>query len=211
MDRSLSTLISPSELARSRQIDGLKRLAAGRGSWQRYDIDPSASRLTFAVSFLGLFTVQGSFSDLSGSIEYRKADSRASSVIADVRMATVDSGIRLRDRHLRSRDYLDVERFPTAHFESSAVEWQQDGFLVHGRLTVRDETRAIVVHMAYPDPPSPGMPEDAPLELSGHFSLNRRQFGVFGTGLRTRRLDPRDVTIGNMVDITVHVRALPVG
>ena len=210
MDRSISTLVSPTELARSRQIDGLKRLVAGRGNWHRYEIDPSTSTLTFAVSFLSLFTVEGSFSRLGGSIDLRNG-TRQASVIAGVPMATVDSGIGLRDRHLRSRDYLDVDRFPTAQFESSAVEWQLEGFLVHGRLTVRDETRAIVVHMSYPTPPLPSAGTDAPLELEGHFSLNRRHFGVLGTGQRRRRLDPRDLTIGNMVDLTVRVRALPVG
>lgn len=209
MDRSPSTLISPTEIARSRQIDGLKRLVAGRGNWRHYEIDPAASTLTFAVSFLSLFTVEGTFSRLSGSIDLRNG-TRQSSVIAGVPMTTIESGIALRDRHLRSRDYLDVEHFPTAHFESSAVEWQLEGFLVHGRLTVRDETRAIVVHMSYPTPPT-SAGTDAPLDLQGHFSINRRHFGVLGTGHRKRRLDPRDVTIGNMVDITVRVRALPVG
>ena len=164
----------------------------------------------FAVSFFGLFTVEGTFSGITGSIQYHTDDVRQSSVLASVRMETVDSGIRLRDRHLRSRDYLDVERFPAATFESSAVEWQQEGFLVHGRLTVRDQQRAVVVHLAYPKPPEPGSNGDEPLDLHGHFSVNRRQFGVLGTGERKRRFDPRDLTIGNMVDITVKLRAIPI-
>ena len=209
MDRSHSTLISPTEIARNRQIDGLRRLVAGRTKRHRYVIDPSSSTVSFAVSFFGVFTVRGEFSGLAGTIELRMTDTRQSSVASDVPMVSVNSGIRLRDRHLRSADYLDVERFPKAVFESSGVEWQQDGFLVHGRLTVRDSTRAIVVHMAYPDPPEAGAAPDAPLELQGHFSINRRHFGVLGTGEKKHRWDPRDITIGNMVDIAVRVRAIP--
>ena len=209
MDRSHSTLTTPVEIARSRQIDGLRRLVAGRAGTYRYEIDSAVSSAAFAVSFFGLFTVQGTFSGLSGSIEYHADEVRRASVLASVSMMTVNTGIGLRDRHLRSPDYLDVERFPLANFESSAVEWQQDGFLVHGRLTVRGSTRAIVVHMDYPAPPLEGS-IDAPLDLYGHFSVNRRQFGVLGTGERKRRLDPRDLTIGNMVDVTLRIRALPV-
>lgn len=210
MDRLHSTLITPIELARSRQSDGLRRLIAGRPHCHRFQIDPLTSVVKFTVSFLGLFTVEGTFSGLAGTIEHQASNGGPSNVGAEVPLSSVKSGIGLRDRHLRSRDYLDVERFPSAVFESSAVEWQQERFLVHGRLTVRGSTRAIVAHMAYPAPLGEGVPEDAPLDLHGHFSLNRRQFGVLGTGERKRRFDPRDLTIGNMVDITIHVRALPV-
>ena len=164
--------------------------------------------MRFAVSFFGLFTVEGSFSGLTGTISHHTSDLRASSCTCGVGMASVNSGIGLRDRHLRSPDYLDVDRFPNATFESSAVEWQQDGFLVHGRLTVRGSQRAIVVHMKYPDPLATTA-EDDPVDLQGHFSVNRRHFGVLGTGERKRRLDPRDLTIGNMVDVTIRVRARP--
>ncbi len=210
MDRPVSTLSTPIEIARNSQLEGLRRLVGGRGDGHRYIIDPSASSVRFAVSFLGLFTVEGSFSGLSGNIRIETSNGQQSSVTATLSVATLDSGVSLRDRHLRSSDYLDVERFPDAAFESSGVEWQRDAFLVHGRLTVHGERRAIVVHMAYPAPSPAGHEAAAPLDLHGHFSVNRRQFGVLGTGSVQRRLDPRDVTIGNMVDVTVRVRARPI-
>lgn len=208
MDRPHSTLTTPTEIARVSQIEGLRRLVGRRNGSQRYEIDPSASTVRFAVSFFGLFTVEGSFSGLTGTISHHTSDLRASSCMCAVIMTSVNSGVGLRDRHLRSPDYLDVERFPNASFESSAVEWQQDGFLVHGRLTVRGRQRAIVVHMKYPEPLVNAAP-DAPVELHGHFSVNRRHFGVLGTGERKRRFDPRDLTIGNMVDVTLRIRARP--
>jgi len=196
--------------AENSQLDGLRRLVGNRGGGLCYHIDSPASSVKFAVSFLGLFTVEGSFTGLSGSIQLHDKNGQQSSVTATVPVATVTSGVALRDRHLRSRDYLDVERFPAASFESTAVEWQRDGFLVHGRLTVRGEQRAVVVHMAYPELSEAGDAAAAPLDLHGHVSVNRRQFGVLGTGDSRRRFDPRDVTIGNMVDITVRVRARPI-
>ena len=210
MDRPLTAQITPSEIARSRQIDGLRRLVAGRGSFHHYEIDPASSVIEFKVGFFGFWTVRGSFSGLNGQIQYHTSDLRQWSVNATMPMDSLDSGIKLRDRHLRSRDSLDVERFPTAVFKSSAAEWQQEGFLVHGMLTVRDNTRAVVIHLEYPDPPPPDATTNQPMDLRGHFSLNRRHFGVLGTGRRKRRYDPRDMTIGDMVDISLRIRALPI-
>jgi polyisoprenoid-binding protein YceI len=208
MDRPHSTLTTPTDIARVSQIEGLQRLVGRRKGSRCYEIDPSASTVRFAVSFFGLFTVEGGFSGLTGTINHHTSDLRASSCRCTVLVTSVNSGVGLRDRHLRSRDYLDVERFPTAAFESSAIEWQQDGFLVHGRLSVRGAQRAIVVHMKYPSV-SAAAGEDSPVDLHGHFSVNRRHFGVLGTGERKRRFDPRDLTIGNMVDVTLRIRARP--
>lgn len=210
MDRPLTAQITPSDIARSRQIDGLRRLVAGRGSSHHYEIDPASSVVEFKVGFFGFWTVRGTFTGLTGQIQYHTSDLRQWSVVATMPMDSLDSGIALRDRHVRSRDYLDVEQFPIATLKSSAAEWQQDGFLVHGMLTIRDATRAIVIHLEYPDPPPPDATTNQPMDLRGHFSVNRRHFGVLGTGQRKRRYDPRDMTIGDMIDISLRIRALPV-
>lgn len=210
MDRPLTAQISPTDIARSRQIDGLRRLVSGRGTFHHYEIDAAHSVVEFRVSFFGFWTVVGTLQGLTGNIQYHTSDLRQWSVSSEVPMASLDTGIALRDRHLRSRDYLDIERFPTANFESTAAEWQQEGFLVHGMLTIRGVTRAVVIHLEYPDPPPPNATTDQPMDLRGRLSLNRRQFGVLGTGERKRRYDPRDMTIGDMVDVTLKIRALPV-
>lgn len=210
MDRPLTAQITPSDIARSRQIDGLRRLVAGRGSFHHYEIDPASSVVEFKVRFFGFWTVRGTFTGLTGQIQYHTSDLRQWSVAARMPMDSLDSGIELRDRHLRSRDYLDIERFPAASLTSSAAEWQQDGFLVHGMLTIRDATRAVVIHLEYPDPPPPDAMINQPIDLRGHLSVNRRHFGVLGTGQRKRRYDPRDITIGDMIDITLRIRALPI-
>lgn len=210
MERPLTAQISPTDIARSRQIDGLRRLVSGRGTFHHYEIDPASSIVEFRVSFFGFWTVVGTFTGLSGKIQYHTSDLRQWSVSAEMPMASLNTGIALRDRHLRSRDYLDVERFPAAIFQSTAAEWQQEGFLVHGMLGIRGVTRAVVIHLEYPDPPAPNATTDQPMDLRGRFSLNRRQFGVLGTGERKRRYDPRDLTIGDMVDIALKIRAIPV-
>ena len=210
MDRPQTAQISPTDIARSRQIDGLRRLVSGRGTFHHYEIDPANSVVEFRVSFFWFWTVVGTFKGLTGQIQYHTSDLRQWNVTAQNPMMSLNTGIALRDRHLRSRDYLDVERFPEAKFESTAAEWQQEGFLVHGMLSVRGVTRAVVIHLEYPEPPPPNATTDQPIELRGRFSLNRRQFGVLGTGEHKRRYDPRDMTIGDMVDITLKIRAVPV-
>lgn len=110
----------------------------------RWTIDPSHTSLEFAVRHLGIATVRGTFHRVSGTIEGDPADptSVRGEVIVD--LASVDTRDERRDAHLRSSDFFDVERYPTARFVVTAVEPRGGGrYTVRGDLTLRDVTQPI--------------------------------------------------------------------
>lgn len=110
------------------------------GMWK---IDPVHSDLSFEVvdttDILGI--IRGRFRDFDGTLEQKDGSVGATGVI---QVASVDTGERERDDHLRSTDYFDADSYPEMRFESDAIEALEDGrFRARGTLTIKDEARAV--------------------------------------------------------------------
>ena len=83
------------------------------GAWT---IDPAHSKVAAAAQHLGISSVHGRFTEFRGRIEIG-ATAETSRVVAEINAASIDTGNGMRDDHLRSADFLDVERIrrsPTA-------------------------------------------------------------------------------------------------
>lgn len=98
------------------------------GRWQ---IDPERSRLEFrARKFWGLVTVKGHFEHYEGQLELGPDPALELTIDA----ASVRTGIRKRDQHLRSADFFDAEHYPQVRFLSDSIALNDDKLEVHGRL-----------------------------------------------------------------------------
>src|SRR5262245_55910682 len=91
----------------------------GRTTWT---IDPVHAMVEFAVRHLMISTVKGRFTGVTGTIVIDEADLTHSTVAVEIDAATVDTRDDRRDAHLRSADFLEVERYPTITFQSTNVE-----------------------------------------------------------------------------------------
>ncbi len=101
-----------------------------RTVWQ---IDPKHTLVEFAVTYLAFTMVKGHFDGVSGTIRSDDADLAGSSVEVEIDAASLTTREGRRETHLRSTDFLDVERHPTITFGSTRVEVIADGrWLVHG-------------------------------------------------------------------------------
>ena len=114
-----------------------------------YEVDVAHTRIGIRARHAMVTTVRGSFSDFEGAAHLNTADPSASAVALRIRTATIDTGVPDRDVHLRSPDFLDVERYPEILFASSTVEQLDDElYRVTGDLTIKDVTRPVSVDFA---------------------------------------------------------------
>jgi polyisoprenoid-binding protein YceI len=114
-----------------------------------YAVDVQHTRIGIRARHAMVTTVRGSFSEFAGTAHLDAADPPASSVELRIRTATVDTGVADRDAHLRSPDFLDVERYPEIVFRSTEVEEIDDDlYRVTGDLTIKDVTRPVSVDFA---------------------------------------------------------------
>ncbi|MCW2638998.1 MAG: hypothetical protein JWP76_1304 [Dactylosporangium sp.] len=121
-----------------------------------WSIDPAHSIVRAKARHLALSHVEGRFTSFSGEIRIAEPVER-SSVQVSIDAASIDTGNAERDAHLRSADFLDVDRFPVLTYRSDRVVQRGDErWRVDGWLTIRDVTREVALDVTYlgtaPDP-----------------------------------------------------------
>lgn len=157
----------------------------------RFRVQPEASEVGFKATSR-FMNANGKFSRFAGDVVVDPKDPATAKVRVTIEAASIDTGIGMRDNHLRSSDFFDVERFPTVTFESQRVEMAGRRATVTGRLTMHGVTREIVA------PVDVQMSETA-LVATGELVLNRNDYGINYSSF----LNP----IGNDVRVTFTFRA----
>ena len=143
------------------------------GAW---DIDPGHTDLAFVGRHFMVTKVRGRFTDVTGRVTVAPQMSD-SSVEVTIGMASVESGSVYRDEHIRSADLFDVERYPTARFTSTSVDWRGTSGTVHGDLTIHGITRAVPLHVSFEGyVPDPWGGHRA--IFSARTTVNREDFGI---------------------------------
>jgi len=123
------------------------------GTWS---MDPAHSIVRATARHIGLARVEGRFTEFTGSV--RLADPvETSTVEVVIAAASITTGNEARDTHLRSPDFLDVERFPEITYRGTAITaLAPDRATITGQLTIRDVTREVPLRVSYvgagPDP-----------------------------------------------------------
>ena len=114
-----------------------------------WEIDRSHSGVTFSAKHMVVTTVRGTMAIADATVDLDEADPTRSSVTATIDAASIDTRSAPRDAHLRSPDFLDVEQHPTIDFRSTSVVRDGDGWTIAGELTIRDESRPVVLEAGY--------------------------------------------------------------
>src|SRR5689334_14386017 len=113
---------------------------------ETWKIDPSHSAIGFSVRHMVVSKTRGRFIKWSGEIRFDPADPAASSVEVTIDPGSIDTADAQRDAHLRSADFFDVEKYPTASFRSTKVEDHGgDRYSILGDLTIRGITRPVIL------------------------------------------------------------------
>ncbi|MEJ2403277.1 MAG: YceI family protein [Candidatus Thiodiazotropha sp.] len=102
--------------------------------------------IEFRIKHLGYSWLYGRFDDFNGRFSYDEKNPAASKVSVDIVPASIDSNHAERDKHLRSEEFLYVDKYPTAKFVSTSYQESEGGKAVlKGNLTLRGVTRPVVI------------------------------------------------------------------
>lgn len=116
---------------------------------QVWAFDPAHTLIEFSVKHMMFTTVRGRFNQFNGSIVGHPGDPKSATCEVTIQAASIDTGNEDRDKHLRSADFLDVEKYPVITFRTTRVEQKsKDHFSVFGDLTIRDQTKEIELDVA---------------------------------------------------------------
>jgi polyisoprenoid-binding protein YceI len=123
-------------------------LVGGHAFAADYAIDKQGQHafVNFKISHLGYSWLWGTFKDFDGSFSFDADEPEASKVNVTLKTASVDTNHAERDKHLRSDDFLNVAKHPTATFESTSVKSTGDGTAdISGNLTLNGVTKPVVI------------------------------------------------------------------
>lgn len=162
-------------------------------SWQ---IDPPHTSAAFSVRHMGISTVRGAFTKVSGKVEYDPADASKSSIEVSIDASSVDTRVEQRDNDLRSPNFLDVAKYPTITFISKRVEQAGPGKLkIVGDLTIHGVTKQVALDVEGPSEPMKDPRGGLHMGASATTTINRQDFGVSGAPLM----------VGNDLSITIDI------
>lgn len=165
--------------------------AAQSNAWQ---LDPPHSSAQFAVRHMGISTVRGTFTKVSGNAHYNPADAKNSSVEVTIETASVDSRVEMRDNDLRSDHFFDAQKYPTITFRSTRVESSgADKLKITGDLTIRGVTKPVSLDVEGPSKPINDGQGHLHMGVSATGTLNRMDFGMTGY----------QGVVGNEVQLTI--------
>jgi polyisoprenoid-binding protein YceI len=150
----------------------------------------------FSVRHMGISTVRGAFTKVSGSVQYDAADPSKTVIDITIDAASIDTHVSMRDTDLRSPSYFDVAKYPTLTFKSRKVEPAGSGHLkVTGDLTIHGVTKEVVLDVEGPSDPLKDPRGNIHLGASASTKISRKDFGVTGGAMM----------VGDEIPITIDV------
>lgn len=160
--------------------------SAARAESEVYKFDPTHTEVIFSYRHLGMSRAYAQFKKINGVVNMDKAAPEKSKVDVTIDAASIDTGIKVFDSHLKAKDFFNVSKFPKITFKSTKVQKVSGKkFKVTGNLTIKGKTKPVVLDMTYiidqPHPLAAFNPKYKNIHVaafSAKASLKRSDFGM---------------------------------
>ena len=170
-----------------------------------WNIDPVHTMVEFKVRHMMITNVKGHFTGVNGVLTLDEQDITKSHVEASIDAASINTREADRDAHLKSADFLDVEKFPTLTFASTRITRTGDEELqVEGDLTIHGVTRSVKFAVEGPTPPGKDPWGNTRIGWTATTKINRKDFGLTWNAA----LETGGILVGEEVTITFDVEAI---
>lgn len=168
-----------------------------------YNVDPGHSDVGFQIRHM-VTQVRGKFDDYKGTIQLDPAKMVNSSVDFAIKATSINTGNADRDKHLRSADFFDVEKFPEMTFKSKSIKATgKDAYAVTGTFAMHGVSKDITLPVSFG-----GTAKDPwggqRAGFSTSITLNRKDYGINWN----KALDNGGVLLGEDVKITIDLEAV---
>ena len=145
-----------------------------------YSVDPVHAGVSFEIVHMGLARVHGRITKFSGKIVEDPADLGKSSVEFSGEVASLDTAVPPRDKHLQAADYFDAAAHPTLTFKSTKVAKAKEGYVVTGDLTIKGKTKSVEIPFQHYGPVEGNGGTRVGI-VAETFTIKRSDFGIGGT------------------------------
>ena len=121
-------------------------ISQARAQLQTWTNDPEHTRIGFEIGHAGLSLVSGRFTDFDIHVVADEKHIEQTKLSVKVSTASINTGVAPRDKHLRSADFFNVEKYPYMLFEGvRAKKVNSHRGKLYGNLTIHGVTRPVVL------------------------------------------------------------------
>ena len=173
---------------------------------QLFQADVGDSPIEFSIVSMGISKVRGAFTDFSEALTLDPADLTRSSVSVVIHTNSLSTFNEHRDRDLKSADWFDVEKFPTAVFTSREIVRQGEGYLMRGSLTLHGVTRDVEIPFTFNGWLRNVYGSDW-AGFEGRAVLNRKDYGIVGPSRSNVLLEMGKASVADDVELRLAVEA----
>jgi polyisoprenoid-binding protein YceI len=168
-----------------------------------YLLDQAHRRVGFVARHMMVSKVRGEFTDATATITIGE-DPLQSSVTATIQAASITTGQSDRDAHMRSGDFLEVEKFPTLEFRSTGVKSRHGNeFVLSGDLTIKGVTRPVELEVEFEGAGRSPFGQDV-FGFTATTEIDREDFGL----IWNVALETGGVLVGKKVKIEIEGEAI---
>ena len=168
-----------------------------------YSIDLSHSYAGFSVRHLVITNVKGNFASFSGEITFDENDTIKSSANVIIDIASINTSNADRDKHLRSADFFDVEKYPEMTFVSTGVEKDGDDMILNGRLTMHGVTKDISIPFEFLGKVIDPWGKER-IAFEGETKLSRKEYGMTWS----KTIETGGLIVGDEIKIELQIEAV---
>lgn len=112
--------------------------------------DPAHTQVNFGIVHLGISEIKGRFNEFDSNIEASKEDFSDAKYEMTIDISSIDTGIEMRDNHLKSADFFDAEKNPKMTFKSTSSEKVgENKYKVSGNLSFNGITKPLTLDVWY--------------------------------------------------------------
>jgi polyisoprenoid-binding protein YceI len=148
------------------------------------EINSKESVVKFSISNMKVRTVDGTFSNMTGKIDFDESKPEDASFDVCIDASTINTDNEKRDKHLKTSDFFDVEKYPKICFKSTSISKSKDGYLAKGKLTMHGVTKDVEINFSYKDK-----------KFEGKLDINRFDYKI--------GVDTKSVTVGETASLTI--------
>ncbi|WP_346986559.1 YceI family protein [Chryseobacterium sp. POE27] len=162
-------------------------------AWQ---VDPMHSSVNFNIKHMGISFVQGRFDKFDGKAVTNGNNLDNVQLNFNVNVNSINTGVEIRDKHLKSADFFDAEKFPLMTFMTgSVVKDKNNTYVFKGKLTIKDVTKEISVPVTFGGVTKNQQGKEV-MGFQAAFKVNRLDYNI--------KYDPTGAGVAKDVDVNLY-------
>lgn len=164
-----------------------------------YIIDKAHSSISFTVTHMTVSKVRGKFKDVSVTVNEDTKDITKSSVSVVIKAASVNTDNEGRDKHLRSKDFFDVEKYPEITFKSTGIKKKGEKYALVGTFTMHGVSKEIIIPFKITGKLK--TKRGTKMGAEAYTIIDRKDYGVSWN----KSLDQGGLALGNKINVEINL------